>query len=144
MSQLLASAGLIRRKPNKQEIAAAAAAPAQVFSPSVQSSGSQGSNAQSATALAALAAERKKIEDAAALAKKKTENEGVIRNRISAMEAQRKQQTVESITEQEQQRERDQMVKTSSTRRKGRKSLRINIENGSSSYEGSSGINITI
>ena len=56
-----------------------------------------------------------------------------------------KPQTAESKINADEQNEREEMVRTFKSKRKGRAALRINIGNGSgSAYEGSSGISITM
>lgn len=56
-----------------------------------------------------------------------------------------KPQTAESKINADEQNEREEMVRTFKSKRKGRAALRINIGNGSgSAYEGSSGISITL
>ena len=56
-----------------------------------------------------------------------------------------KSQTAESKINADEQNEREEMVRTFKSRRKGRAALRINIGNGyGSAYEGSSGISITL
>jgi hypothetical protein len=56
-----------------------------------------------------------------------------------------KSQTAESKINADEQNEREEMVRTFKSRRKGRAALRINIGNGyGSAYEGSSGISISL
>ena len=56
-----------------------------------------------------------------------------------------KPQTAESKINSDEQSEREEMVRTFKSKRKGRSALRINIGSGSgSAYEGSSGISITL
>jgi hypothetical protein len=62
----------------------------------------------------------------------------------ASLASQNKPQTVESKINADEQNEREEMVRTFKSKRKGRSSLRINLGSSSGSpYEGSSGISIT-
>jgi hypothetical protein len=74
---------------------------------------------------------------AADLTIKKSQNE-------ASLASQNKSQTAESKINTDEQNEREEMVRTFKSKRKGRSALRINLGSSSgSSYEGSSGISIT-
>lgn len=116
---LLGNAGLIRR-------------------PSKPSS----SNNNAAAAAAQRLADQKAANE---LRLKKLRNEGEVAKRMEEVKTQKERQTAETAVDLEQRKEKEKMLRTFSTRTKGRKALRINIGDGSgSSYEGSSGISINI
>ena len=81
---------------------------------------------------------QKEREEALRLQTEKTRNE-------TALKQQQQQQQKSSDTTDADQQERERMVRTFQTRRRGRASLRINLGSDyGSSYEGSSGISINL
>jgi hypothetical protein len=81
---------------------------------------------------------------AAELTIKQNKNEADKRNNESNLSKQQKQLTTENKNQVTDQKEREEMVRTFQTRRRGRASLRINLGSYGSSYEGSSGISINL
>ena len=82
---------------------------------------------------------------AAELTIKSNKNEADKRNNESNLSKQQKQLTTENKNQVTDQKEREEMVRTFQTRRRGRAALRINLGSyAGSSYEGSSGISINL
>ena len=76
---------------------------------------------------------------------KRNKNEADRRRNESDLSKQQKQSTAEDQNQVIAQKEREKMVRTFQTRRRGRASLRINLGSDyGSSYEGSSGISINL
>lgn len=102
--------------------------------------------AQQAQQAAAEAERRAAAARAAAeLSARKGRNESEIQKRGSEQMEQASKEATETVVNREEQKEREKMVRTFKSGRKGRASLRINLGSGSgSAYEGSSGISITL
>ena len=100
---------------------------------------------QAAVAAARAATNRaSEAKTAAELTIKQNKNEADKRNNESNLSKQQKQLTTENKNQVTDQKEREEMVRTFQTRRRGRASLRINLGSYGSSYEGSSGISINL
>lgn len=82
---------------------------------------------------------------AAELTITRNKNEATQRKNETELGKQQTQLTTESKNQADSQKEREKMVRTFQSRRRGRAALRINLgSNSGSSYEGSSGININL
>ncbi len=104
--------------------------------------------AQQAQAVAAADEAKRKADAAAAraaLEAKKGRNEAEVSQRNTEQFRKASEDSQETAVNKDEQREREKMVRTFAAKKRGRASLRINLgSNSGSSYEGSSGISISL